>query len=428
MSRLLLLFLLLAAFRGACAQSHGYVRDARTGFGLEGVHIYLSKDTVGVGITDRQGSFDLQFLQRCADGDTLVFSFVGYETRKMEVRALKKDACQVLLAECSQLLGQVTVTASERPYYLSSAKVTDMPKGLFSFGSCLADGKLYVVAGDETSTSVKFAVNSQKIDIGMRADEYRSPYIYVYDIAAGTWETKPHRVTERAGHTATFYNGRLFIIGGVRYSTNRRLEYTDEKLEIYDLAKDTLYVDPVNPHQALNFTSVVYDDLLYLIGGSKKQRLCWDKMHALDLKRGYWYEMGDIPKEYRREANGILVGHTVYFFGGSCDGSPSRDIYSCDLLSGDWKQQGYLEEGVIFPALAVQGDRIFVYEGNRLQVYYCRTHRLDAYTLSLGLDRAALHCWEGKLYVTGGYLHTEDGGLSPSSEIYQVEIGWLPEE
>ena len=428
LSRLTILLLFLSLLQGTYAQSNGYVRDAQTSRGLEEVNIYLFKDTLGVGITDKLGRFDLQILRHCAEGDTLVFSHVGYELQRLTVRSLRENGYQVFLSEASQSIGQVTVTALAPAKGLDSEILQSMPSGLFSFGSFLADGKIYVVAGDETG--IFFRVSESNI-LRSRASayEFRSPHIYVYDIASDSWETKPCRVTKRAGHTACLYNNRIFIVGGVRYSTNRKLEYTDEKLEIYDLAKDTLYVDPVNPHQALNFTSFVYQDMLYLVGGSKRKWVFWDKIHALDLKSGCWYEMGEIPKEVQGEVNGVLVDHTVYFFGGSRRrfSLPSDSIYSLNLQRGEWRRVGRLKEGVVYPGLATHGDYVFIYEDDNLQIFNWRTGEISSYALKLGLSNAALHYYNDKLYVVGG-CHRNGEAVSPAAGVNSVDIGWLLRE
>ena len=52
------------------------------------------------------------------------------------------------------------------------------------------------------------------------------------------------------------------------FSTNRKIEYLDETVEIYDIHRDTLLTDPVNPHQAASAAAFVYDDKLIVMGGS----------------------------------------------------------------------------------------------------------------------------------------------------------------
>lgn len=136
------------------AQMKGKILDGKTQIVLEGVNIYLFKDTLGIGITDKKGEFDLQMLQHCLDSDTIVFSYIGYRTLKCRLKELKENNYQALLFEASQYLSEVNITAKQRPYFLDFKFVSTMPKRLFSFGSFLLGHKLYIVAGDETETKL----------------------------------------------------------------------------------------------------------------------------------------------------------------------------------------------------------------------------------------------------------------------------------
>ena len=64
-----------------------------------------------------------------------------------------------------------------------------------------------------------------------------------------------------------------------------------------------------------------------------------DKIHMLDLKEGVWYEAGKMP--LGMETNGILVGHTVFLFGGYRQRTLS-DILTYDLITGLWRKRGKL--------------------------------------------------------------------------------------
>ena len=398
------------------AQTKGKILDGKTLLGLEGVNIYIFKDTLGIGITNEKGEFDLQMFRHCLDNDTIVFSYIGYQTLKCGLKKLKENDYQVLLFEASQCLGEVNITAKRRSYFLDFKFVSTMPKRLFSFGSFLLGHKLYIVAGDETKTKLN--------KLGMEYWEYRSSNIYVYDIERNLWETKKYKVEDRACHAAHFYNNRIFILGGVRYSTNRRMEYTDEKMEMYDLTKDTLYVESVNPHPAKNFTSLIYDNLLFVIGGSSKKNVFWDKIHALDLKRGYWYEIGDIPEKMQREMNGILVGHNVYFFGGKRT-IPLWDINSYNLLTGEWKSLCDLKEAVSYPALVTHNNLIFIYEYNTLQVYNVSTNMLYSYPINLELEYSSMHYYDSKLYIVGGCRTGGFGTVHPTAKVVSVDVSQL---
>ncbi len=48
-------------------------------------------------------------------------------------------------------------------------------------------------------------------------------------------------------------------------------EYLDDKIEIVDLKTNSIKVDATNPHQAVDFASLVYKNNLIVMGGSIKQ-------------------------------------------------------------------------------------------------------------------------------------------------------------
>ena len=58
--------------------------------------------------------------------------------------------------------------------------------------------------------------------------------MYRYDIKQDKWETIRHKFRERAYHTAGYYDGKIFILGGKRLSETRIVDYLDNAIEIYD--------------------------------------------------------------------------------------------------------------------------------------------------------------------------------------------------
>src|SRR5450759_3506822 len=67
----------------------GNVIDAKTGALLTGTSVFLAKTTVGT-ITDKDGKY---IIETSAKADTILFSFIGYET---ESRSISKDANQII--------------------------------------------------------------------------------------------------------------------------------------------------------------------------------------------------------------------------------------------------------------------------------------------------------------------------------------------
>lgn len=414
----LFLYVLLLGTLACNAQTTGVVVDGRKGQPLSGVNIYLQKDSVGVGATGRKGEFSIP-PGKIGQGDTLIFSYVGYLPFKCTLQELKKRNYKVMMYEQPQLLNEVVVSGERSPFFLEWTSLASLPKPLYSFGGFLHDGKVYVEAGDET------LVRMTNKGRGTEAWEYHSQDMYVYDIAADEWTKCAKGFVPRAGHATHVYKGKVFILGGKRFSTNKQLEYTDATMEVYDLDKDTLYVDPVNPHQAVDFTSFIYNDCLYAMGGAAREKVFSNKIHTLDLKRGVWYELEDtIPAECCGRMNGIVVGDKVYFFGGY-ETAPKWTATSYDLQTGEWRRLCDLKDGVAYPGLATDGNNIYIFENRNLQVYNIQANTMRMYELAaLDSESAGLFYRDNTLYIVGGC--TRQGiYVTPLKGVVAVDVGQI---
>lgn len=440
MKRLFIAFYCLLITFSVYAQIGGKVIDGRTTLPLSGVHIYLQKDSTKLGITNENGYFDTLKLSSLKSEDTLVFSHVGYQHVRYTRKDLSTNKFQVNLLEKIQHLEEVTVSSKKYSYFLECVPLASLPNAVFSFGSFLDDEKIYVVGGDETDVSL-FGLKSTSIgpitDIGIIANRYQSPDLLVYDISEDKWSIHKKVFKSRACHAAHLYKNKIYIIGGKNYSTNRKKDYTNATLEVYDLKKETLLVDPVNPHQAVNFTSFIYDDCLFMIGGAVKQNVYSSKIHALHLSTGIWYEIGRIPLEFQREMNGVRIDDTVYLLGGRRNGTPTYRIDTYNLLTEEWKHLSDLGEAVAYPSLAHNGNEIYIFEGKTLQIYDIKTNKVTVYpvpdssvptnndTGRGALENSGLFFWKNKLYIVGGRVFENSSTrnfFKPSSNVYSINL------
>lgn len=115
--------------------------------------------------------------------------------------------------ELSQKLNEVTVMGERGPYFLDYIPVAPLPKPLYSFGSFLSEGKIYVIAGDETRVKSASAV-MKGTKAGVEAWEYHSSNMYVYDIAHDSWTMGERKFAPRAYHMTHLYQDKIFVIGG----------------------------------------------------------------------------------------------------------------------------------------------------------------------------------------------------------------------
>jgi hypothetical protein len=404
------------------AQQNGIVLDAKTKDQLSRVNIYRQRDYTGIGMTDNNGTFSISFLDNVDEADTILFSSVGYHTMKTTKLLLKEHGYTVYLYEQTQTLDEVVIQGRRQLLnQLEYVSLADLPKPLFSFASFLINDNIFVIAGDETSISSSIEDHIVK----QTTLEFRSHDIYIYDIFTDRWIKEPIKVAARTGHMAHYNKGRAYVIGGRRYAPNRKLEYTDERMEVYDLSKDTIYVESYNPHQAVDFASFIYNDCLYIIGGAVKEKVYSDKIHMLDLKTGYWYDMDTIPKNRQRSCNGILVEDMVYFFGGYRT-SQMYDVSSYNLLTGEWKHLCDLPNAVSYPGLATDGKLIYIFENGVLQVYNIRTNSLQKYSLNeeLNLEYSGLFYHENKLYIVGGRKR-DSMSLIPHAKTFSIDVNMI---
>lgn len=125
-----------------------------------------------------------------------IFSYLSYLPFKTTLRDLKHLDYNIVMHEHPQLLNEVTVQGERGISYLDATPLKSLPKGLYSFGGFVADGKIYIVAGDETM--IEQAPPSFH---GRQRWEFRSRNIYIYDIEKDT--------------IGLFYSDdKLYIVGG----------------------------------------------------------------------------------------------------------------------------------------------------------------------------------------------------------------------
>lgn len=421
----LVIFLTFFDSSSLFSQVGGRIVDAKTKQPLVGANIYTDLG-VGVSVADKKGEFMINNGELLRDADTLCFAFVGYCTKRFSVTSLLQKKNVILLQEEPFALGEVTVYGIKKSYLrLPYTQISSMPVPLYSFAMISLEKKLYLTGGDRSQIKPPMGFSltgSGGLPSGFVYEKY-SNKIYVYDIISNTWTIINKKLRERAYHSALYNDGKIYVIGGKRFSTNRKIEYLDETVEIYDIHRDTLLTDPVNPHQAASAAAFVYDDKLIVMGGSTYRiENGWqkysDKIHMLDLKEGVWYEAGKMP--LGMETNGILVGHTVFLFGGYRQRTLS-DILTYDLITGLWRKRGKLWFSVGKAALARGGDKVYILENGVIQVYNLYTNEIKAYQIDLKLREGGLYCTDDKLIIVGGYSEGIDGKLGDAG-VYEVRL------
>lgn len=414
----LLFFLCFTIF--AKAQERGIVLDKSTETPLTGVNIYLTNKNFGT-VTDKNGMFYFQNFSHLQENDTLYFSYVGYDTQKITYQHLKENQYQILLSPNPQLLKEVTVHSDllSLKRYIDYTKLASLPVQLRAFGTCLIGNRIYVIGGD-SSFEEKLKAESRYNTFCWY--KYRGN-MYVYDIPTDKWQLSTQKFKERANHSVLYDSGKIYILGGKRLAKNKKVEYLEDCIEVYDTLTQKTWKDYANPHQAVNFASCIYHHNLLVMGGStrikiNKEKIYSNKVHALDLKTGYWYELEDMPQA--QEAKGILVGDHIYLIGGY-QTTALKEIQSYHITTGTWQTEGELLYAAARPALAYHENIIYIFEGDKIQTYNVKTKEIKNFQIHLSLKNSELFCINNKLYILGG-AETSETLTLPSQYLYSIDL------
>lgn len=402
---------------------------------LENVNIYFKKEKTGVA-SDESGEFSLKTTSKINPLNIISFSYIGFESKNFTFLRLKKLNFVIHLSKKTENLDEVTVTSSQKSQ-ISYKTLSRSKKGVYNFGSTLIDNNIFVIGGDLSITvdakkrifdemsnnpEAGFEDFLKRIRSNFSWESY-SDKLMAYNLKEDTWNTSKLKFRKRAYHKVVSFANKIYVLGGKTLSTNRKREYLDDKIEVLNLETEQIIVDNTNPHQAINFTAVAYNDNIIVMGGSIKQKsngqkIYTDQSHIYNITSGYWYELTKMTKP--KEINGIIIKNKVYLIGGF-NKIELSEIESYDLITGKWKSEGNLFYGIENPALTHYDNIIYIFNDGKIMTFNTDTKILNEYRIDLSLKNAQIYCYENNLFVIGGskeYNYKK----SSSSRVYSIDL------
>lgn len=179
---------------------------------------------------------------------------------------------------------------------------TPMDIGIFCGSAASNDGKIYFTGGHTTMNGI---LNTLKI----------------YDTNSKTWSIGPSFNQRRYAHLSQFYNGKLYIFGGVP-SLNGEILKT---LEIYDTATGTWSKGSDMPYPTFDSSSVLVGNKIYVMGGKildKETISSSNIMQIYDIANDKWSLGNSMPVNICMAVSGT-VGSNIYVIAG--DYTSSKD-------------------------------------------------------------------------------------------------------
>lgn len=401
---------------------------------IEDVNITMNRLNKST-LTDVKGRFTLNISTQLQETDSIYFSHIGYATKTITFSELQKNKFIIYLDERIESLGSITIS-EKKPLKskITFTKLAPLQYALSSFGSILKNNKIYVIGGDASfKTDAWKKVQYEKVDPTMEdylrelsfqfSGQFYKGNLLVYNIKTDSWETSKLKFRKRAYHNLNEYNDKIYVLGGKRVSVNGVFEYLDDKIEVFDINKQTIEIDNTNPHQAAGFASFTYKDNLIIMGGSVKMKdngskEYTNKVHSYDINSGYWYELENMP--IAKETNGILIKNKIYLIGGF-NSKPLTTIESYDLDTGKWETEGELFSGLSNPAIAQNDGIIYFFENEKIFIYNTNTKQLKEYLINLPMKGSKLDFSDNKLYLFGGYIENYYSKY-PSPNLFSIDI------
>jgi len=132
--------------------------------------------------------------------------------------------------------------------------MSPMPTARSGFAVAVYNGNIYCIGGTigTLGSNSDFVGNNE-----------------VYDPATDTWQTEASMPTPRADLSANVVNGKIYLIGGMEYSSKSPYYVETNITEVYDPATNAWSTAAPMPLPAYGYASGVIDGKIHIIGGSK---------------------------------------------------------------------------------------------------------------------------------------------------------------
>ncbi len=282
----------------------------------------------------------------------------------------------------------------------------DMPEKLHSAASAIENGKIHVIGGIDTDSSL------------IPQEYFRSHY--VYDIDNNSWGTQSFLPKKRYRSAAVHFDEKIYFTGGFDVNDNKT-----DTVYVFDTNKNDWDEKENLPAKIANHGMAVANENIYLI--SK------DKTYEYDISSDSWIKKTTMPNTI--ENFGITVSNDIiYTVGGEISGNATDIVQKYDPANDSWddtlaklpnKRLG-VNTATVFedttPIIRTSG-------GRKLQINYKDNYEYDisadSWTtktdMNEGATWAAAESYNDIFYVIGGFDTNGD-----NSQTTQVYGPWTP--
>ena len=227
--------------------------------------------------------------------------------------------------------GWIFKTFSQSPWM----KLEDMPTARSMAGSCLLDGRIYVIGG-----------------VGGTNEASRYASTEAYDIALKKWTVLANMQVSRYGATYHAVNGKIYAFGGEDENT----------VEEYDPKEDTWTFKSTMPGKRWNHTSCVYNNEVYFFGGGDIYATIPTPTWVYNPASNTWQTMSDSTGK-RYFTSCYAYNDKIYVFGG-LEPSNSTKTAAYDPVSDTWEELADIPVATFGHITLLYNNKILLFGGD----------------------------------------------------------------
>lgn len=250
-------------------------------------------------------------------------------------------------------------------------------------------------------------------------------------IYAQSWEIVGKIPQMRMGAGVVLLNNKIYVIGGVKPPKYEPVTETD----VYDLSEKKWYKKAHIPVGKALFSTVVYDNKIYVLGGN-----VYDRATTLeyDPARDTWTEKAPMPTP-RQQLGAECFNGKIFTFGGSnghnTDVANKFEVYN--PLTNKWEIKSKMKIPLQNCATAICNKKIYAIAGHSIKdsentgdLIMCldpvnETWKLEAHTEKPKTDISSA-IYNNKIFILGGHPGIPDVEVFNSESKQSAKLQNMP--
>ncbi|MGA2681011.1 MAG: kelch repeat-containing protein [Candidatus Bathyarchaeia archaeon] len=257
------------------------------------------------------------------------------------------------------LSGNTALSVNEEFTPALNAWTTDspMPTARSGFAVAVFNDKIYCIGGTiGTSGGTNEYVGNNE----------------VYDPSTDTWQTEASMPTPRADLSANVVNGKIYLVGGMGYSSKSPYNVETNITEVYDPSANTWSTAAAMPLPVYGYASAAINGKIHIIGGSKSPGTAGtgdfvNSNQVYDPQSNSWGLGANLPTDATfasaAATTGFMAPSLLYCIGGFNTNSFSNIVQVYNAVNNSWSNGASMPAARAYLGVAVVNDVLYAIGG-----------------------------------------------------------------